>query len=142
MPANSRADALTELVVWDLIQGDRMQAAKDASEIPNGATTSSVFIAKFAAMPSASANEWKERVEKIVPATMGPLRMLALGYALLLDGKREAAQSIWEQIVRQSPATDFLARTIDARLKGQKFYRALLPEPNNLNAFAGVLDIL
>ena len=93
--ANVRAEALSELVVWDLIQGNRAEAAKDSAQIPNGATTPSVFIARLAAMPSASANEWRERVEKMVPPTMGPLRSLALGYALLLDGKRDAARPVW-----------------------------------------------
>jgi hypothetical protein len=73
---------------------------------------------------------------------MAGLRRLALGYALLLDGKREAALPVWQQIVNANPATDFFARAVYARLQGIAPERPLLPDPGSLNQFQGILDKL
>lgn len=137
-----RIEAYAQVTIWDLMQGDREQAAKDAA--PMGAATSSapIFMARFAALPSAPAAEWEARAEKIGPPSMASLRRLALGYALLLDGKREAALPVWKQIVNTNPATDFFARAIYARLQGLPLDHPLMPDPANLNQFQGILDRL
>ena len=51
-----------------------------------------MLVARFAALPSASATEWKARADSLIRRpSLAPLRPLALGYALMLDGKRAAA---------------------------------------------------
>ena len=72
----------------------------------------------------------------------GALRASAIGYALILDGKKQAALPVWEGIVTQSPGTDFFSRSILARLKGQPLEHAIPPDAVNLNQFAAVLDKL
>jgi hypothetical protein len=76
----------------------------------------------------------------MIPPNAAPLRQLAVGYALVLDKKREAALPVWEEIVKTHPATDFFAQAIYAQLKGEKFSRVLLPEPGNLNPFLGIVE--
>jgi hypothetical protein len=73
---------------------------------------------------------------------MAALRPLALGYALLLDGKREAALPVWEKIAAQTRATDFFAQAVNTRLHGKRIEHPLLPDPNEFNQFAAVLDKL
>jgi hypothetical protein len=70
------------------------------------------------------------------------LRDPALGYALILDGKKPAAIPVWEEIVKQSSGTDFFARTILARLKGAPVDHAVVPDPSNPNPFSAILDKL
>jgi hypothetical protein len=70
------------------------------------------------------------------------LRSMALGYALILDGKRQAAIPVWEGIVKQSPATDFFPRAILTRLKGQPVEHSAPPDSVELNQFAAVADKL
>jgi tetratricopeptide (TPR) repeat protein len=137
-----RTDLLAQLVIWDLLQGDRTAAAKDAAGIVSQTSSAPVFIARFAALPSAPAAEWQARAAKMVAPNMSALRDLALGYALLFDGKRDAAIPVWEQIVRNAGATDFFTHAILTRLRGGTLPRPLLPDPNNLNQFAGILDKL
>jgi tetratricopeptide (TPR) repeat protein len=137
-----RGDAYAQLAIWDLIEGDRAQAARDAANIGPNTSSPPLFMARFAALPSASAAEWELRAQTAFPASAASLRRLALGYALLLDGKREAAIPVWEQMVRTNSATDFFARAVYARLQGRPVDRPLLPEPGNLNQFAGILDAL
>jgi tetratricopeptide (TPR) repeat protein len=137
-----RIDANAQITIWDLLRGDRVQAAKDAAAIGPKPTGLSVFAARFAAQPSAPSSEWEARAQQMIPPSVTALRHLALGYALLLDGKREAALPVWEQIVRENPATDFFARAVYARLMGKTVERPLLPDPANLNQFSAVLDKL
>jgi hypothetical protein len=75
----------------------------------------------------------------IAPA-LAPLRPLALGYALMFDGQREAALPVWEMIVKERPATDFFTRAIYAHLQGKPPERPLVPDPNNFNQFLAVLE--
>ena len=57
------------------------------------------------------AAEWKARAEQTIPSpAMIPLRRLVLGYSLLLDGKRESALPVWEEIAGKRLRTDFLRR--------------------------------
>lgn len=137
-----RADAYAQVTIWDLLQGDRAQAIRDAVPIGTKMSSAPVFMARFAALPSAPAAEWEVRAERMIPPSMAGLRRLALGYALLLDGKREAALPVWEQIVNTNPATDFFVRAVYTRLRGETLERPLLPDPVSLNQFQGILDKL
>jgi tetratricopeptide (TPR) repeat protein len=137
-----RTDAYAQITIWDLLRGDREQAAKDAVAIGPKPTSAPVFAARFAAQPSAPAAEWEARAERMIPPSVTALRRLALGYALLLDGKREAALPVWKQIADTNPATDFFARAVYARLQGKTVERPLLPDPVNLNQFSAILDKL
>jgi tetratricopeptide (TPR) repeat protein len=137
-----RTDAYAQITIWDLLRGDREQAAKDAVAIGPKPTGPPVFAARFAAQPSAPAAEWEARAERMIPPSVTALRYLALGYALLLDGKREAALPVWKQIVDTNPATDFFARAVYARLQGKTVERPLVPDPVNLNQFSAILDKL
>ncbi|HWF11195.1 MAG TPA: tetratricopeptide repeat protein [Bryobacteraceae bacterium] len=136
-----RADAYAQLTIWDLLGGDRDKAARDSAAIGQAATPA-VFMARFAALPSAPAAEWKTRAEKMLPATAETLRLTAEGYALLLDHQREAAIPVWQDVVKSTSATDFFGRAILARLKGQPIARSLVPDPTMLNQFAALLDTL
>ncbi len=132
------AAGYAQLTIFDLLQNDRAQAAKDAAAMGPRISDRVAFLARFAAQPSASASEWQARADRIPPSTQ--LRDAALGYALLLDGKRDAALPVWEQLARSAPGTDFFTHAVYARLQGQKVHRPLLPDPLNLNQFAGILD--
>ncbi len=132
--------AYAQLTIWDLLHGDREQAVRDAIAIGSKPEGPGVFMARFAAQPSAPAAEWEARAQRVFPASAAALRRLALGYALLLDGKREAALPVWEQIVHTTSATDFFSRAIYARLQGKTIERPLIPDPASLNQFAALLD--
>jgi hypothetical protein len=70
------------------------------------------------------------------------LRSAALGYALILDGKRQAAIPIWETIVKQSPGTDFFSRAVLKRLKGEPLEHSAPADPTNVNPFAAILETM
>jgi cytochrome c-type biogenesis protein CcmH/NrfG/TolB-like protein len=129
-----RASAFSLSTIWDLLEGNRAQAGKDSAA--DGINP----LVRFAALPSASAEEWKARADHMIPQNMASLRPLALGYALLLDGKSEAALPVWEQIVNAGPATDFFARAIYTRLQGKQPGAPLLPDIRSFNPFLAVLD--
>lgn len=138
-----QVDAEGQLAVWDLLQGDRARAAQDAALTGRAPAAAAVVMARFAAQPSASAAEWEMRASREFPAPAeAALRELAVGYGLLLDGKREAAIPVWERIVETAPATDFFARAVLMRLQGKTIEHPLLPDPMNLNQFAAMLDKL
>jgi tetratricopeptide (TPR) repeat protein len=135
-------NAAALLVIWDLLARDRATAAKDAAAV-GPSTTPLEFSARFAALPSASAAEWEARAERMItgPASAG-LRQIATGYALLLDGKKEAALPVWRKIAESGPATDFFVYAIYGRLKGEQPKLALPPDPSGVNPFAALLDSL
>jgi tetratricopeptide (TPR) repeat protein len=134
--------AYAQLTIWDLLRGDRAQADKDSAAIGPKVTNPSVFMSRFAAQPSAPAAEWESRAQKTFPPSLTGLRDLALGYALILDGKREAALPVWGRIVNTSTATDFFSRAVYARLQGKKEEQPLLPNPAGFNQFLAILDKL
>ena len=135
------AEIAAQLAVWDLLAGDRAAAAKDVAS--GGATglTSNDLLVRFATLPSAPAAEWEARAARIAPQ-LAALRNPALGYALILDGKKAAAIPVWEEVVKQSGGADFFARTILARLKGAPVDHSAVPDPSNLNPFLVVPDKL
>ena len=136
------AASKSQLVVWDLLAGDRAAAAKDAA-LAGAPTTPAAFLIRFAALPSAAADEWERRAERMLanPA-LEQLRLTAVGYALLLDQKTDEAVPVWSKIVAAAPGTDFFSRAIYARLNDEDVKLALLPEPNNVNPFAALPDEL
>ncbi len=137
-----RMDAYAQLAIWDLLRGDRAQAEKDAAAVGPKVTNPAVFMSQFAAQPSAPAAEWESRAQRLIPPSMTALRELAIGYALVLDGKREAALPVWEQLVNTSAATDFFVRAVYTRLQGKKEEQPLLPNPAAFNQFSAILDKL
>jgi tetratricopeptide (TPR) repeat protein len=141
VPPVLRAEIASQLAVWDLLAGNRASAAKDVAA--GGATglTSNDFLVRFASLPSAPAAEWEARAAHIAPQ-LAALRNPGLGYALILDGKKQAAVPVWEEIVRQSPATDFFARAVLARLKGSSPEHIAPPDAANLNIFSAIADKL
>ncbi len=136
-----RAEIATQLAVWDLLAGDRASAAKDVAAAGTTGLTPNDLLIRFATLPSAGAAEWAARAAHIEPQ-LAVLRDPALGYALILDGKKQAAVPVWEEIVKQSPGTDFFARAILARLKGASVDHTVVPDPVNLNPFAAIPDKL
>ncbi|MDP9054553.1 MAG: hypothetical protein M3N93_09675 [Acidobacteriota bacterium] len=137
-----RADLNAQLAIWDLLGNDRAQAAKDSAAVGARITNPSVFLARFASLPSASAIEWEMRASSMFSPNLANLRELGLGYALVLDGKRAAALPVWERIAKNAGATDFFAVAVLTRLRGEELKHPLLPDPNNLNQFAGLLNKL
>jgi tetratricopeptide (TPR) repeat protein len=135
-----RANGYALLTIWDLLARDRAQAAKDSLAMGHGIIDASMLVARFAALPSAPAEEWKARADKMIAPALAQLRPQALGYALLLDGQRAAALPVWETIVKGRPATDFFSRAVYTRLQGKPPERPLLPDPNAINQFLAILE--
>jgi TolB-like protein/Flp pilus assembly protein TadD len=132
----------SELAIWDLVAGKRTAALAD---LQNGGpiVTPTVVTARFAAQPSASAAEWEARAAKLFAAPqLAALRDTALSWALILDGKKEAARELWEKLAAERPATDFFGRDILTRLKGDQIQHPAPPDPREVNQFAAVLSRL
>jgi tetratricopeptide (TPR) repeat protein len=127
------AATASQLAVWDLIAGDRAAAAKELAGFTQTGSAA-VLLARFASLPSATAGEWEQRADRIIHGTGAEgVRRFALGYALLLDGKKDAALPVWEKIVESSPATDFFSRAILAGIKGERPKLELVPDASNVN---------
>jgi tetratricopeptide (TPR) repeat protein len=138
-----RVGLAAQMALWDLLEGNRAAATKDVAAGGNSGITPASLILRFAALPSASAAEWTARAAKDLGAPqLAGIRTTALGYALILDGKREAAIPVWEEIVSHAPGTDFFARIILAKLKKQRSAATMIPDPVNLNQFAALADWL
>jgi tetratricopeptide (TPR) repeat protein len=129
-----------ELVLQELLAGDRAAAAKDAAAIKQPSNLST--IARFAALPSASAAEWESRAGMLHAQNNEPARRFTLGIALLLDGKKEAALPVWEKIAEESSATDFFTQSIVEKLKGKKPKIEQVPDSLNVNPLRVVADNL
>ncbi len=132
----------SQLAIWDLLAGDRPAAARDAASA-GPPQSLPVLLARFCSLPPASAQQWRERAEKMIQGNgAGNLRLLALGYALVLDDKSAEAIPVWEQIVDKSPGTDFFLRAVLLRLQDQQVKQPIVPSPAEMNEFAAVLDHL
>jgi Flp pilus assembly protein TadD len=140
--AVAKPAALQQLAVWELLAGDRTSAARDA-EAAGPPATPAGFLVRFATLPSAPAAEWEVRAARMVTAPAAvALRRLAVGYALLLDGKKEAALPVWKEIAETTPANDFALRTVYARLRGEQPKMTAAPNPGSVNPFASVAEKL
>jgi tetratricopeptide (TPR) repeat protein len=135
-----RTNGYALLTIWDLLGNDRAQAAKDSLAMGPGIIDAPMLVARFAALPSAPPAEWNARADRMIAPALAPLRPLALGYALMFDGHREAALPVWEMIVKDRPATDFFTRAIYAHLQGKPPERPLVPDPAAFNQFLAVLE--
>ena len=133
--------AAAQLAIWDLLEHDRAAAVKDAAAAgqPNNLL---LFTAHFATLPSASAEEWGARADHMIAGPVAAFREVALGYALLLDGKKEAALPVWRKVTENTLATEFFYRAIYARLRGERPKLDLTPDPSAVNPFGAVLDAL
>ena len=126
------------LAVWDLLAKDRETAASDA-KAAGGARTPLAAVVQFAVLPSASAAEWTARADKMLPgAALANLRNLAVGYALVLDGKRAEALPFWDKIIATTPAGDFALRALHTRLKGEKPALEVVPNPGVVNPLGAI----
>ena len=137
-----QSEGRTQMAVWALVAGERARAAKDveAAGPPVGLAGA---IVRICAMPSAGVEEWKERVARIIPDPKAEtIRELALGYALLLDGKKAEAILAWKSVNDKQPATDFFGRAIYAKLTGKPAGQPLLPDAGAINQFMAILDSL
>lgn len=134
-----RAAIANQLAVRDLLTGDRAAAVQDLAASGTTSLTPGDILTRFIAQSSAPASEWDARAARLFanPELAG-VRLSALGYALILDGKKQEAISIWEQIVKESSATDFLSRNILARLKGQPIAHEIVPDALNTNPFGAI----
>ncbi len=135
-----RANGYALLTIWDLIGHDRAQAAKDSLATGLSVTDGPILMARFAALPSASAAEWEARADRMIAASAPGLRELALGYALVFDDQRAAALTVWAKIVKDRSATDFFVRAVDARLQGKPLERPLVPDPAGFNQFLALAE--
>jgi TolA-binding protein len=139
-PDPLRTNSYALLAIWDLLAHDRAQAAKDSLAMGPGIIDAPELIARFAALPSAPAAEWKARADRMIAPNLAPLRPLALGYALMFDGQRAAALPVWEMIVKDRAATDFFTRAVYTHLQGRPPERPLVPDPAAFNHFLAVLE--
>ncbi|HYA16294.1 MAG TPA: tetratricopeptide repeat protein [Bryobacteraceae bacterium] len=135
--AQVRSIAFSQLAIWDLLAGDRAKAKADA-DASGTPSSPPLAITHFVVLPSASAEEWKNRASHMLPG-IGQLRETALAYALLFDGKPKEALPYWQAAVKSTPATDFYSRTVVAALEGKKPANEMIPDPNAVNQFAGLL---
>ncbi len=134
-----RAAIGAQLAIWDLLADDRVAAQKDLAA-GGASTTAGEALVRFAALNSAQPQEWQARANGILAAPqLAGLRLNALGYALILDGKKQAAIPVWEEAVRKSPG-DFLAAEVLARLRGRPIEHRSAPDPLAINVFGCVLD--
>jgi tetratricopeptide (TPR) repeat protein len=144
-PKGSSAEAVRTngyalLTIWDLLGHNRAQAAKDSAAVGPGITDAPMLVARFAALPSAPAAEWKARADHMIGPALASLRPQVLGYALMFDGQTAAALPVWEMIVKDRPATDFFTRAVYTHLQGKPPGRPLVPDPNSFNPLLAVLE--
>jgi Tfp pilus assembly protein PilF len=132
----------SQLVIWELLSKDRVAAARDAAIEATRPGSNVSAVARFAALPSASVAEWQTRAESLLrgPA-VASARRFALAVALLLDGKKEAARPFWDEIARDTTATDFFSLAIASKVKGEKPRLELLPDPMTVNQLRALADL-
>lgn len=133
----------SQMVIYDLLAKDRAAAAKDAAVVATKPGSNLSTVARFAALPSASAEEWQNRADTMLRgAGVESVRRFTLGVALLLDGKKEAALAVWDKIVAEDSGADFFARAVDAKLRGEKPRFELVPDPSTVNELRALPDKL
>lgn len=138
-----RTAIAAQLAVWDLLAGDRAAATADSLAGGVAGLSPGDFVARFVTMPSAPESEWVARAARLFAAPpLNSLHDSALGYALMLDGKKQSAISVWEKVVERSPGQEMFPRAMLARLRGQKLEHLIPPDAVALNPFLSVLDRL
>jgi tetratricopeptide (TPR) repeat protein len=137
-----KAAMYDEMAIFELLEGNRAAAENDARAAGSPVTPGS-FLVRFCTLPTASAAEWEARAMRMVPAPAGAaIRSLAVGYALLLDGKKQEAIPVWKDLSEKAKATDFGLQSVYTKLKGEQPKLAILPDPASVNPFAAVLEKL
>jgi Flp pilus assembly protein TadD len=140
-PPQFASGVWSQLVIWDLLAHNRAAAAKDAAVEATKPPSNVSTIARFAALPSASAAEWQSRAETMIHgAGIEASRRYALALALLLDGKPDLG--LLEQTAANAPATDFFLRNLLDRLQHRKPKFEIVPDPLNVNQLSAALDKL
>ena len=130
------------MAILQVAEGDRAAALRSLQNA-GPLNIPSILTVRFSLLPSAPAGEWESRSQRLfAQPQLSALRAVALGWALILDGRKDAAVSVWEKIVEDSPAIDFFPRAVLARLKGEKLKHLAPPDPRTLNQFEAVLDRL
>jgi tetratricopeptide (TPR) repeat protein len=99
---DAQARAFAELTIWALLLGDREAAARmsqQAASLITQASAPLVAVARFVALPAASAEEWASRAAQMFPnAPAGSIRDYALAYALLLNREFASAVPVLKQL--------------------------------------------
>ncbi len=102
------ARAYAELALWSLFQEDRStaeQMAQKAGTLTGPAVSPIVVVARFLALPPASADEWTARAQKLLPnPNQAQLRDLTLAYALLLAKEYQPASAVLDGLYKRTPA--------------------------------------
>lgn len=109
--SETATEALAQLSIWRLSEGDREQARRLAAEAQRKAVTpraaALAALCGFVSLPPAPAGEWAARAAKAFaqPARQG-VRKHALAYALLLDRHFREAAPYWKEIWEQTRPSD------------------------------------
>jgi hypothetical protein len=95
--------AQAQAAVWELQNGKRKEATRDAELVIRAGQNPSLVpaaLARFAALePPASADEWRKRAESVFRGDGGAqLRTLAVAYALFAAGQYAEAAPVWKNI--------------------------------------------
>ncbi len=108
--------AYSGIALWDLMAGDRAGAldmAQKAVAAAGPQPSAAVVIARFLAQPSATAEEWQSRTERFIPnPAQSSLRDQMLGFALLLDGRFEAARAPLKRLYDTTGSSGYEGITI------------------------------
>lgn len=110
----SRAYAGASL--WSLFAGDRATAqdlAQKAAAAGGASPPAAAVIARFLAQPSASPDEWKARADRFVPnPSQAAVRDQMLGFALLLDGRFDAAKEPLQRLYDTTGTAEYEGITV------------------------------
>ena len=98
--------AWTELVIWNLMLGDRAAALAAADETARtaGANTPPAMVTRFLVQPPVSGAEWIERAAQAFPnPQQAPIRGAALTTALLLNRQFDTVAAQLQQTIAAGP---------------------------------------
>ena len=138
------AEAHAQLAIWSVYMGDRA-AARAHAQAGSGASQAAA-LAAFLAVPPATPAEWSARAEKLAPRPeQVRARDFALGQALLLDQRFDAALPVLRRAYENATPTDpgppiLLAwaylSTGQAATAAPLVAGYPIPEPTGIDAFA------
>lgn len=103
--------AYSGMALWNLMAGDRaggLDMAQKAITAAGPKPSAVVVIARFLAQPTAPAGEWQSRTERFIPnPSQSAVRDQMLGFALLLDGRFEAAKAPLQRLYDTTGVTGY-----------------------------------
>jgi Flp pilus assembly protein TadD len=112
--------ALAQAAVWELQNGSKADAIKDAQsamQAEQGVAAIPAIIVRFSAMEPAGLTELSARADRMFNGSASAtIRLLAVGYALYFANRTEEAVGVWKRIYEQSDPADPVARTLYATL--------------------------